>query len=171
MFQGKSDIAERLFDEAASIDVPDRTSSVNEPAQARKAFKNGRKSQAFRILRSYIQKLLETDYTDLAKLAAVEFINMMVAIDRLPEAARIMGYLAATGDFGTIAVRALVTDASRTLEARAEKTPGMTSTHQNDMAGQEALRYMDDVLGDLGRAATRVAGSAPRSLPMIGCAR
>ena len=41
LFQGKADDAERLFDEAASIEVPARTSSVNEPAQARAAFRSG----------------------------------------------------------------------------------------------------------------------------------
>jgi len=105
-FQGRADEAERLFDESASIEVPARTGSVNEPAQARKAFKNGHQSQALRILRSHVQKLLETDYTDLAKIAAVEFVNMMVAIDRIPEAAPILGYLC--GGFGSLTVRSLV---------------------------------------------------------------
>ena len=91
LFQGKADAAEQLFDESASIDVPDRTSSVNEPAQARAALRRGDQSQAFRILRSYVEELLETDYTDLARNAAIEFINMMTAIGRLPEAERITG--------------------------------------------------------------------------------
>ncbi|HSU34157.1 MAG TPA: BTAD domain-containing putative transcriptional regulator, partial [Propionibacteriaceae bacterium] len=77
LFQGKTDTAEQLFDESASIDVPDRTSSVNEPAQARAALRRGDQSQAFRILRSYVEELLETDYTDLARNAAIEFINIM----------------------------------------------------------------------------------------------
>ena len=102
LFQGKADDAEQLFDESASIDVPDRTSSVNEPAQARAALRRGDQSQAFRILRSYVDDLLETDYTDLARNAAIEFINMMTAVGRLPEAERIRGYLASTGDFGSL---------------------------------------------------------------------
>jgi hypothetical protein len=96
-FQGCAEEAERLFDESAGVEVPARTSSVNEPAQARKAFKSGHQAQALRILRSDVQELLATDYTDLAKLAAVEFVNMMAAVDRIPEAARILGYLAGTG--------------------------------------------------------------------------
>ena len=83
LFQGKVDEAEQLFDESASIDVPDRTSSVNEPARARAAFRRGHQSQAFRILRSYVDDLLETDYTDLARNVAIEFINMMAAVGRL----------------------------------------------------------------------------------------
>jgi len=148
-FQGRADEAERHFDEAASIEVPARTSSVNEPAQARKAFTSGHQAQAFRILHSHVQKLLETDYTDLAKLAAVEFINMMAAIDRVPEAARILGYLTGTGDFGSLAVEALVADAARTIEASAEQTPDLTPARQDELTGREALTYMNNALGGL----------------------
>jgi predicted ATPase/DNA-binding SARP family transcriptional activator len=147
LFQGRADAAERLFDESASIEVPPRTSSVNEPARARKAFKNGQRSQAFRILHSHVQELLETDYTDLGKLAAVEFVNMMSAINRLPEAARILSYLAGTGDFGTLAVRALVADAGRTIEVNAP--PSGLSPTQPDLDGRQALEYMRDVLDGL----------------------
>ena len=83
LLQGKPDLADRFFDEAVSIDVPDRTVSVNKPIEARAAFRRGNRSAAFRILRAYVDELLETDYPDLATNAAVEFINMM-AIDRPP---------------------------------------------------------------------------------------
>ncbi|HEX8510209.1 MAG TPA: hypothetical protein VF635_12045 [Propionibacteriaceae bacterium] len=147
LFQGRADAAEQLFDEAASIEVPPRTSSVNEPARARKAFKNGQRSQAFRILRSHVQELLETDYTDLGKLAAVEFVNLMSAINRFTEGARILGYLAATGNFGTLAVRGLVADAAQKIEADA--SPGRSSPPQPDLDGRQALEYMCDVLSGL----------------------
>jgi predicted ATPase/DNA-binding SARP family transcriptional activator len=118
-FQGRAEEAERLFDETASIEVPAGTSSVNEPAQARKAFNSGHQSQAFRILHAYVQDLLATGYTDLARLAAVEFINILTAIGHLSEAAPILSYLAGTGDFGTLAVHALVADAAATIEVNA----------------------------------------------------
>ena len=105
LFQGKADEAERIFDESASIEVPARTSSVNEPAKAAAAFRSG--TPGARVSGFFVptsRNCSETDYTDLARLAAVEFINMMAAIDRLPDAARILGYLASTGDFGTLAV-------------------------------------------------------------------
>lgn len=73
--------------------------------------------RAFRILRSHVEELLRTDYTDIAGNAAVEFINMMVAIDRLPDAARVLGYLATTGDFGALASRILVADAAAMIAA------------------------------------------------------
>ena len=55
------DEAEQFFDEFASIDVLDRTSSANEPAKARAEFRRGHQSQAFRIVRSHVDELLETD--------------------------------------------------------------------------------------------------------------
>jgi len=79
---GKPDLADRFFDEAISIDVPDWTVSVNKPIEARAAFRQGNPSAAFRILRAYVHELLETDYPDLAANAAVEFINEM-AIERV----------------------------------------------------------------------------------------
>ena len=93
LLQGKPDLADRFFDEAISIEVPDRTVSVNKPIEARAAFRRGNRSAAFRILRAYVDELLETDYPDLAANAAVEFINMMAIIDRLPAAARVLDYL------------------------------------------------------------------------------
>jgi hypothetical protein len=147
LFQGRANAAEQLFDESGSIEVPPKTSSVNEPARARKAFKNGQRSQAFRILRSHVKELLESDYTDLGKLAAVEFVNMMSAINRFPEGARILSYLAATGDFGTLAVRGLVADAAKKIKA--DVSPGRSSLPQPDLDGRQALEYMYDVLGGL----------------------
>ena len=149
LFQGKADEAEQLFDESASIDVPDRTSSVNEPAQARAAFRRGHQSQAFRILRSYVEELLETDYTDLARNAAIEFINMMTAIGRLPDAARILGYLASTGDFGNLAARGLVADAANKIAVSAERSADQFQTPRRDLDARQALEYMRDTLGEL----------------------
>jgi hypothetical protein len=136
-FQGRTDEAQRLFDESASIEVPARTSSANEPAQARKAFNSGHQSQPFRILRLHVQDLVATDYTDLARLAAVEFIKMLAPIDHLSEAARMLGYLGSTGDFGALAVHALVADAAAKIAANAP--PGGFDSALPDLDGRHAL--------------------------------
>ena len=149
MFQGKADDAEQLFDESASIDVPERTSSVNEPAQARAAFRRGDQSQAFRILRSYVEELLETGYTDLARNAAIEFINMMTAVGRLVEAERIRGYLVSTGDFGKLAAQGLVADEAKKIAASAEHAPNQHLTPQRDLDARQALEYMRDAFDEL----------------------
>ena len=149
LFQGKADAAELLFDESASIAVPDRTSSVNEPAQARAAFRRGEQTQAFGILRSYVEELLDTDYTDLARNAAVEFINMMTAVGRLVEAERIRGYLASTGDFGTRAARGLVVDRGNRIALSAEHTPEQICSPRRPLDARQALEYMRDTFDDL----------------------
>ena len=140
LFQGKADTAEQLFDKSASIDVPDRTSSVNQPAQARAALRRGDPSQAFPILGSDIEELLETDYTDLARNTPIEFINMMTAIDRLAEAERIRGYLVSTGDFRNLAARGLVNDAANRIAINAERKTltGSRLPDANSMPGKHS---------------------------------
>jgi predicted ATPase/DNA-binding SARP family transcriptional activator len=149
LFQGNADQADRFFDESASIDVPDRTISVNKPVEARSAFRRGNRSRAFRILRSHVDELLETDYTDVARLAAVEFVNMMAAIDRLHDAARVLGYLAATGDFGALALRTLVADAAGKIAAGVGHTPDLERPPGQQLDARQALEYMRDVLDEL----------------------
>ena len=149
LFQGKVDEAEQFFDESGSIDVPNGTSSVNEPARARAAFRRGHQSQAFRILRSYVDDLLETDYTDLARNVAIEFINMMAAVGRLPDAARILGYLASTGDFGNLAARGLVADAANKIAVSAQRTPDQFQTPRPELDARQALEYMRNTFDEL----------------------
>jgi hypothetical protein len=146
LLQGRTGKAEQLFDECASIEVPARTSSASEPAKARAAFRRGDQSEAFRILRSHVEELLHTDYTDMARNAAIEFINMMTALDRLPEAARILGYLAGSGDFGALAVRTLVADSASQIAARVEQTPDRFRGPERELDARQALEYMREVL-------------------------
>jgi len=155
LLQGKPDLADRFFDEAVSVEVPDRTVSVNKPIEARAAFRRGNRSAAFRILRAYVDELLENDYPDLATNAAVEFINMMATIDRLPAAARVLGYLGAAGDFGALAARTLVADAAARIAAGAERIPDQDRSLQPRLDARLALMYMRDVLDEL--EADRVA--------------
>jgi len=61
--------------------------------------------------------LLDTDYTDVTRMVAVEFITMVGAIDRLADAARVLTYLDTTGDYGTLARENLVADVVRRIDA------------------------------------------------------
>jgi len=149
LFQGNSDQADQLFDESARVEVPDRTISVNKVFEARAAFRRGNRSRAFRILRAHVDELLETDYTEVARLAAVEFINMMAANDRLPDAARVLGYLATTGDFGALALRTLVADAASTIAASAGHIPDLEQSPGQQLDAHQALEYMRNVLDEL----------------------
>jgi predicted ATPase/class 3 adenylate cyclase len=142
-FQGDTDRAESLFDEAAHVDVPDRTLSVNKPIEARAAFRRGDRARAFAILGRHIDELLETDHSGLAPNAAIEFVNMMGALDRLDDAKPVLQYLETTGDFGALAVRTLVADASRRVAAA--EGPARDSGPEK-IDARRALTHMRDVL-------------------------
>jgi hypothetical protein len=147
----KPDLADRFFEEAVGVDVPEGTVSVNKSIEARAAFRRGNRAGAFRTLRGYVDELLETDYPDLATNAAVEFINMMAAIDRLPAAATVLGYLQAAGDFGALAARTLVADAAARIAAG--RPPG------SNRAGEPRLSGMRSVVLPLTCLTIRTSGS------------
>src|SRR6478609_1470714 len=149
LLQGEPDLADRLFDEAVSVEVPERTVSVNKPIEARAAFRRGNWSAAFRILRAYVDELLETDYPDLATNAAVEFINMMATINHLSAAALVLDYLAAAGDFGALAARTLVADSAARIAADAERIPDHDRSPEPRLDARHALTYMRDILDEL----------------------
>ena len=147
LLQRRPELADRFFDEAVNVDVPDRTVSVNKPIEARAAFRRGIRWTAFRVLRDYVEQLLETDYPDLASNAAVEFINMMVAIDRLPAGARVLGYLRAAGDLGALAARTLVAEAAARIAAGL--IPDRDGSPEPELDARHALIYMQVVLDGL----------------------
>ena len=74
---------------------------------------------------------------------------MMVASDRLPDAARMLEYLAYTGDFGATARRTLVADAANQIADRAEHAPGLRPAFRPTVDARQALQYMHGVLGEL----------------------
>jgi hypothetical protein len=153
LLQRKPDLADRSFDEAVGIDVPDRSVSVNKPIEARAAFRRGNRSAAYRILRAYVDELLDNDYPVLATNEAVEFINMMATIDRLPAAARVLGYLAAAGDFGALAARTLVADAAARIAAGPDGLADRGRSPEPPLDARHALAYMRDVLDEFERPA------------------
>jgi predicted ATPase/DNA-binding SARP family transcriptional activator len=149
MFQGDPAQADRYFAESASVDVPDRTLSANKTIEARAAFRRGQRTQAFRILRSYINDLLETDNVVAASVVGIEFINLMVAIDRLPDAARMLAYLKAANDFGALASRTLVADAANKIAAGTALASDPEQAPEQQLDDRQALVYMRDVLAEL----------------------
>jgi hypothetical protein len=76
-----------------------------------------------------------------ASVVSIEFIAMMARLDRLDEAAHMLGYLEAINDFGALAARTLVADAAakipETDEARVEG---------RRLDDRQALAYMRDAL-------------------------
>lgn len=145
-FQGKPAEADEHFDELARLQLPERTFSLHGPIAARAAFRRGNRMQAFQLLRTHVDELLETDNTDVARLACVEFVTMMATMGRIPDAERVMGYLETTGGFGALASRTLVADAAdRIAQHRRDKEPGP----RPDPDAHHALAFMRDVLNEL----------------------
>lgn len=142
-FQGRHEQAARFFGESAGIDVPAGTYLVNRTVEARTVFEQGQRSRAFRMLRDHIDDLLGTDYVDVARMVAVEFIYVTAAVDRLAAAARVLTYLDTTGNFGVLARDTLLADAVSRIAA----TPEITEAGGLD--AREALVYMREVLEEL----------------------
>ncbi|MDH3192910.1 MAG: AfsR/SARP family transcriptional regulator, partial [Acidimicrobiia bacterium] len=145
MFQGQPDAADSYFNEAIDVEVPSRTHSPNRVIEARRTFRNGQHQQAFRILRSHLDDILTTDNIQAGLLVAIEFINMMTAINRQREAADLLRYLETTRLLDNPAWYALVADAIETLASTDQN-------ETNDAPGpthHQALQNMVVVLDDL----------------------
>jgi hypothetical protein len=94
--------------------------------------------------------LLDTDYTDVTRMVAVEFITMVGAIDRLADAARVLTYLDTTGDYGTLARENLVADVVRRIDA----DPHLAHRESRNLDAHGALVFMRDVLQEQTRDVT-----------------
>ena len=104
----------------------------------------GDRSRAFRMLRDDVDRLLDTDYVDGARLVAIEFVNMLADVDRLVEAARVLAYLDTTGGFGVLARDALIADAVTRIAA----DPRITDDDGRDLDARHALTCMRNVLDE-----------------------
>ena len=95
--QGRQDHAEQLFDDAVSLPLPEHTFSPNKSIQARTLFRRGDRSRGLRMLRSYVEDLLDSDNMHGACVAAAEYVTMTAKLGRLPEAAQVLHYLEISG--------------------------------------------------------------------------
>ena len=143
MFQGRTQEADDMFEELSRVAVPERTFVVSRPIEARAAFRRGDPTRAFEILRAHVDDLLQTDVMDVARLAALEFVTMMAAQDRLADAGPVLPYLEATGGFGELA--------ARTMSQDADAAPGPATSPGSVLLGSHAdargaLLHMRDIL-------------------------
>jgi hypothetical protein len=147
--QGRHHDAARFYEDAAGVDVPARTHTLKNPLEARVALRRGDRSRAFEILRSYVDELLDNDNVYIGKFACIEFVGMMVRVDRRAEAARILGFLELTDSLDVSLLR-----------SRLAGDPGETAVdfeHAMDderrigrgLDDRRALHYIRDVLDEL----------------------
>jgi len=155
-FRGDGDRAQLLYDEALQIDVPPTTNSPNDVLRARALFRRGQTRQAFVVLREYTSDLLEMGNLSGSTIVAIEFINMMVADQRLDLAATMLGYLDETGllDVEGPAFRTLVEEASKIVdadpEARARRHQA-SAEQVDDRAALSIIRgYLDQLITTAG---------------------
>ena len=139
--QGDSGRAQQLFEEAAAVAVPEHTQSPGRPIEARAAFRRGDRARAFRILSGYIDELLTTGAMQPICVTSGEFITMMTALGRLPEAAAMLSHLDRTAPYWA----PQVAGARREIEAKVAPGP---ADHPL-LTDQEALAYMRRVLHQL----------------------
>ena len=144
-FRGRPDQADAHFNDAIDIEVPARTHSPNRPLEARRAHRNGRPQEAYRILRSYIGDVLDTDNYQAGLPVAIEFVNMMVDADRVDAATAILEYLETTGLLENPAWRSLVADATNTIRHEL----GEGDRDLGDLEHPDALQLMAAVLDEL----------------------
>jgi predicted ATPase/DNA-binding SARP family transcriptional activator len=147
--QGQHREAWQFYEDAVRVDVPDRTHTLKNPLQARAALRRGDRSLAFQTLRSYIDELLDNDNMHVAKIACIEFIGMMVKLDRLPEAARILGFLESTGSLNVPALRPLIVSDAGRIAADSEHDTDHERAIGSDLNDRDALTYVRDVLDRL----------------------
>jgi hypothetical protein len=107
-------------------------------------FRRGDRALAFQMLRSHIDHLLDTENMQGACVAAVEFVNMMARLDRLPEAARMLDYLEAAGLLDASFWASQVAEARAAVHAAPQ-----TLTGGAGMDDRHSLEYMRRVLGGL----------------------
>jgi hypothetical protein len=147
--QGRHHEASQFYQDAAGVDVPDRTQTLKSPLEARAALRRGDRMRAFKILRSYIDQLLDNDNVYIGKFACIEFISMMIKVDRLPEAAHILGFLESTDSLDVSTLRALVGHDAVEIAADAERGMNHERTIGGDLDDRRALTFMRDVLDQL----------------------
>lgn len=146
--QGRHHEAAQRYAEAAGVDVPDRTHTLKNPLEARAALRRGDRLRAFTILRSYIAELLDNDNIYIGAFACVEFVAMMLKVERRADAARILGFLESTGSLDVSALRSRFAGDAEGIAADAGHIAHQQTTGR-DLDGRGALTFMRDVLDRL----------------------
>jgi hypothetical protein len=146
--QGQHDLAERLYDEAMGVEIPERTQSPNKSIEARAAFRRGDRDRAFRILSSLIDELLDTGNMQAICVTCVEFVNMMTALGRLADAAPMLYHLDRTFPYWAV----LVAEARSKIDANAEFHRAEEQASGRNLSDRQALEYLREVLQQVANA-------------------
>ena len=146
LFQGCHEDADRFLEEAALVDLPNRTMSLNKPIEARAALRRGNSEQAIEILRTHIQELIETDNLVVGGLACAEFVKLMVGIGQVREAALIVGFLQTNSGFSELAVRTYLGDAMEAIAASGDAVSSADLAFGRSLTNRQALAHAVEAL-------------------------
>ena len=144
LLSGDEDRAEKLFDDAASVDTPDRTLGIDTAMQARAAIRRGQPELAFQYLGEHIDMLLDTGNFYMTRSAAVDFINAMYAVGRVEDAGLIRGYLSRPDLLDIEMSRSLIHPAVAKLPLDQE-----TERQGRQLDARTSLEHMQQKLAEL----------------------
>lgn len=149
--KGDVERAEELYEESISVAVPPRTNSPNETLEARFAFRRGDHRRAFTLLRSYVEELLEVGNMSGVGLISIEFINMLIATDRLREAGTVAGYLDTSGmlDVEGPGFKTLLRDSLATIEADSVATDARIEAAGRSLEAHDGMKMIRNLLDGL----------------------
>jgi len=144
---GDHERAVQLADDAAKVVTPEGTLPVNGPMEARSALRRGDGPGAIRILRDHLEMITDTDVSGFVRLACMPFIEVMVDVDQLGDAAPVLRFLETSGTFGSLTLRALSAETAAKIAAA---DPDVGATFTGAVAdSQVVIAHMIDVLDRL----------------------
>ena len=148
---GDPELAGRHWAEIASTELAPRTNSPHDTLSARTAFRQGRRHEAYALLHNFFQELLEDDNASGVVLGGVEFVNIMVELGRLSDAAEVLGHFETYGmfDFKEPNFSTLVADAARVVDADVGASQHRADAVARGISEAEASQFMCDVLAEL----------------------
>ena len=150
-FAGDHERTELYWTRAADVDVPPRTNSPSETLSARSAARQGRHREAARILRSYVDELLDVGNMAGVTMVGIEFVNLAVATGRLADAAVILGHFDVTGllHVDGPGFKQMITDAVEMVAESPDAAAVRERVAAEGMDEAGALIHMRAVLDDL----------------------
>src|SRR5690625_2117363 len=98
------------------------------------------------MLLEHVEDVLATDYVDVVKMVAVEFVYMVARLGHLRAAGRVLGYLRTTGSYGLLAEQTVLADVVQRLHQRAEVTQESSAVLSD---GRHTLTFMREVFSEL----------------------
>ena len=140
-FQGDHDRADRLFEQAAQIEVPARTHTPSTAVSARVAFRRGDTQKAYELLLHHVEDLLDTGNMQGVGVAAIELVRMMHHAGKKDEVTQLLDYLENSPLLESPFFRGLLSE-SLAESGAATGTPSSGPVIANDRTAAEHMAHL-----------------------------